>query len=95
MQTLEIYGKRLTDPDGGTRDCIFCARAKALLEKRGLPFEYHDITDDPELQAEFTTRTNGAQTVPQVFAGHHRIGGFTDLAAADRSGLLQQLIAGE
>ena len=95
MQTLEIYGRRLTDADGTQRDCVFCARAKQLLEKRGLRFDYHDLTDDPELQAEFVTRTNGAQTVPQIFAGHHRIGGFTDLAAADRSGLLQQLIAGE
>jgi len=86
MQTLEIYG---------TQTCGYCARAKALLQRRGIPFVYYDMTAEPELRLEFDTRTNGAQTVPQIFSGIKRIGGFNELEALDRSGELQQVIGGE
>lgn len=86
MQTIEIYG---------SSSCNFCYRAKRLCELRGYSFEYHDISNSPELQAEFTTRTNGARTVPQIFVGITRIGGFNELVEAERSGALQQLIGGE
>lgn len=82
---IEIYG---------TRSCPWCDRAKNLCRDAGLAFDYHDITDDPALQAEFITRTNGARTVPQIFVGIRRIGGFTDLEAAQRNGDLQRMLGG-
>lgn len=86
MQTIEIYGQD---------DCPWCVRAKVLCEKRGFKFTYRDMAGDPSLEAEFVTRSNGAATVPQIFVGATHIGGFTDLAAADRSGALQQMIASQ
>lgn len=86
MHTIEIYG---------TNGCSYCYRAKRLCESRGYKYQYFDITNDPDLRAEFVTRTNGAQTVPQIFVGITRIGGFNELAEAERTGALQQLIGGE
>lgn len=83
MKTIEIYG---------TQTCGYCVRAKALLQRRGYPFVYHDMTGNPDLQAEFTTRTNGARTVPQIFVGITRIGGFSELETLDGNGELQLLI---
>jgi glutaredoxin len=33
--------------------CHLCGRARAVLEKSGVPFEEVDITGDPELEAEY------------------------------------------
>jgi glutaredoxin 3 len=37
-------------------------------------------------------RSGGARTVPQIFINDHHVGGFDELAAADRSGKLAQLL---
>lgn len=87
--TIEIYGRKI---DG--RDCPHCLRAVRLCQRKGYRHVYYDITDDQALQDEFVTRTNGAQTVPQIFVGIHRIGGADDLARADTAGTLQQMIGG-
>ena len=84
MQTIEIYG---------TQTCVFCERAKTLLRLRGYEFVYHDLTNDPDRQAEFTARTHGARTVPQIFVGATLIGGFTALERADEAGELSDLVA--
>jgi glutaredoxin 3 len=36
----------------------------------------------------------GRRTVPQIYIGDHHVGGFDDLAAMDRAGKLDQLLAG-
>lgn len=76
----------------GRNNCPWCDRAKELLEKRGYRFVYRLVTSD--LLPEFTQRTKGAKTVPQIFVGSHHIGGFQELSAADADGRLQQLIGG-
>lgn len=83
---IEIYGRP---------DCTYCDQARALCEKQGYPFTYYDIAADEVLRNEFVTRTNGAQTVPQIFIGIHRVGGFDQLAAAERAGVLQSIFGGK
>ena len=70
-----------------TEPCGYCRTAKALLDKRGIPFEEINLSKDPEGRAELVART-GMMTFPQVILDGEPIGGFQELAAADRSGRL-------
>ncbi len=83
---IEIYTKL---------GCGYCYRAKRLLESKGAPFTEHDITMGGPKRAEMIQRAPGAMTVPQVFVGETHIGGSDDLAALDRTGRLDALLAGE
>ena len=73
-----------------TEPCPFCTQAKALLERRGLPFEEINLSKDPEGRAELAART-GMMTFPQVFVGEELIGGFAELQEADATGRLAEL----
>ena len=75
-----------------TEPCAFCRQAKALLAKRGLPYDEINLEMDAEGRAELAART-GMMTFPQVIIGEELVGGFTELAAADRSGRLLELVA--
>ena len=74
--------------------CPFCHQAKALLAKRGIPYEEINLEMDPSGRAELVERT-GMMTFPQVIIGEELVGGFTELAAADRSGRLSELLAAQ
>lgn len=70
-----------------TRYCSYCIRARELLEARGLI--YREIRVDLELdQREVMAELAGRSSVPQIFLGDHHIGGYDELAAAERSGEL-------
>lgn len=71
--------------------CGFCMQAKALLTRKGASFREVDVGDGPELRDEMVTRS-GRRTVPQVFIGERHLGGFDELAAAERSGELDKLL---
>jgi len=75
-----------------TEPCAFCRQAKALLAKRGLPYDEINLERDAEGRAELAART-GMMTFPQVIIGDEVVGAFTALADADRSGRLKQLVA--
>jgi glutaredoxin 3 len=83
MRTITVY---TTEP------CGYCRQAKALLAKRGLAYDEINLARDAEGRAELAMRT-GMMTFPQVIIGDELVGGFTELAAADRSGRLAELIA--
>jgi glutaredoxin 3 len=72
--------------------CPYCDRAKALLERRGIPFEEIDVSHDPEKRAWLVGAT-GRRTVPQVFIKGEPIGGCDELHALDRNGELAQKLA--
>ena len=74
--------------------CGYCARAKALLDRKGVRYAEHDITSDAAKRAEMRERAPGASTVPQIFVGERHIGGSDDLAALERSGKLDALLGG-
>ena len=84
MAQIEIYTKFL---------CPYCSRAKALLKEKGAEFTEHDITMGGPKREEMLSRSNGRTTVPQIFIDGRHIGGSDDLAALDRAGGLDPLLA--
>jgi len=75
-----------------TEPCGYCRTAKALLDRRGIPFEEINLSKDAEGRSELVTRT-GMMTFPQVIIDGQPLGGFQELAAADRAGRLTDLRA--
>lgn len=84
MAKVEIYTKFL---------CVYCTRAKALLKDKGVTAEEYDITMGGPKRAEMIERSGGRTTVPQIFIDGRHIGGSDDLAALDRAGGLDPLLA--
>ncbi|QMW23827.1 glutaredoxin 3 [Sandaracinobacteroides saxicola] len=84
MATVEIYTKFL---------CPYCARAKSLLTAKGVSFEEVDISMGGPKRSEMIARSGGRTTVPQIFIDGRHIGGSDDLAALDRAGGLDPLLA--
>jgi glutaredoxin 3 len=72
--------------------CPYCTRAKDLLGKKNVRFRVVDVDDRPDLRAWLLERS-GQRTVPQVFVNGRPLGGFTDIAALDRKGELDKLLA--
>jgi len=75
-----------------TDPCSFCTRAKRLLAQRGLEFDEVNLAKDSEGRAALVQLT-GMVSFPQVVIGKEFVGGFMELAAADRSGRLRELTA--
>jgi glutaredoxin 3 len=75
--------------------CPYCARAKALLKKKGAAFEEIDVYMDMEARTRMETLSGGAKTVPQIFIGETHVGGSDDLYALDAAGRLDALLNGE
>jgi len=75
-----------------TDRCSMCASAKALLERRGLDYEEVNLSRDPDGRAELQ-RLTGMLSFPQIMIDGQSLGGFTELVAADRAGLLLELAA--
>lgn len=74
--------------------CPYCARARQLLEEKGVSFEEIDVDARPDARAEMAQRSGGRRTVPQIFIGDTHVGGSDDLHALDASGGLDKLLAG-
>jgi glutaredoxin 3 len=75
-----------------TEPCGYCRTAKALLDRRGVPYEEINLAKDSEGRAQLVART-GMMTFPQVMLDGEPVGGFQELVAADRSGRLNALAA--
>ncbi|MSU89417.1 glutaredoxin 3 [Rhodobacteraceae bacterium 2CG4] len=73
--------------------CGYCAAAKHLLKGKGVSYTEIDVMARPERRAEMTQRAMGGRTVPQIFVGDIHVGGFDDIAALDRAGKLDPLLA--
>ncbi|MFZ5782611.1 MAG: glutaredoxin 3 [Pseudomonadota bacterium] len=83
MARIEIYT---------TPFCGYCARAKSLLDGKGAAYEEMDVMMDDKKRAEMRERSKRT-TVPQIFINGQHIGGSDDLAALERSGKLDPLLA--
>jgi len=70
----------------------YCNAAKSLLNEKGVPYEEIDVTN-PELRMAMVERAHGRRTVPQIFIGEPHVGGYDDMAALDRRGQLDPLLA--
>ena len=86
MAVIEIYTTRL---------CPFCIRAKSLFRSKGVEFTEISVDTNMELRREMTERSRGRSTVPQIFINDESIGGSDDLAALEREGRLDDLLAAQ
>ena len=83
MSHVEIYTKGY---------CGYCARAKALLDSKGMSYEEYDITMGGPKRTEMIERSHGGMTVPQIFIDGQHIGGSDKLAALESAGKLDPLL---
>ncbi len=83
MPPVEIYT---------TPYCPYCAWAKELLAKKGVPYTEIDVAADGARRAEMTARAAGRYTVPQIFIGDTHVGGCDDLYALEDAGKLDPLL---
>jgi glutaredoxin 3 len=72
--------------------CPYCDRARALLERKGIPYSEIKVDEDPAQRDTMLKRSGGRRTVPQIFIGDRHVGGFDDLYALDKAGELEKLI---
>jgi glutaredoxin 3 len=85
MARVEIYSSMF---------CGYCARAKALLEKKGVQYENIDVLEDTSQRDEMVKRAGGRTTVPQIFIDGVHVGGSDELAALERQGKLDAMLGG-
>lgn len=73
--------------------CPFCQMAERLLRAKGVAaVEKIRVDLEPERRVEMMEKT-GRRTVPQIYIGETHVGGYDDLAALDRAGGLDKLLA--
>jgi glutaredoxin 3 len=83
MAKIEIYT---------TPWCGYCARAKALLERKGATYQETDVMEDAGKRGEMRDRSKRT-TVPQIFINGQHIGGSDELSALEQAGKLDSLLA--
>jgi glutaredoxin 3 len=83
MAKIEIYT---------TPFCGYCARAKGLLDAKGAAYEEMDVMMDDKKRSEMRERAR-RRTVPQIFINGEHIGGSDELAALERAGKLDAMLA--
>lgn len=75
-----------------TASCPYCLDAKELLAEKKVDFKEIRVEGRPDLRS-FLMSTSGQHTVPQVFINGQSVGGCSDIAALDRQGELDRLLA--
>ena len=75
-----------------TRFCPYCVAARRLLDSKGVEFEDIAVDGNAPLRRQMSELA-GQHTVPQIWIGDLHVGGYTDLAALERSGRLDALLA--
>ena len=69
---VEIYTKNY---------CIWCDRAKLLLDSKDIEFKEIDLSDDQTRENFYNSIGENVKTVPQIYIDNLRIGGYQDLVA--------------
>lgn len=75
-----------------TNYCPYCVRAKDLLKRKGQPFTEINVEDDDAREA-MIAKAGGRRTVPQIFINGTHVGGYDDMAALDKAGKLDAMLA--
>jgi glutaredoxin len=60
-------------------NCVWCDRAKNLLNSVDLSFNEIDLSDDIKWNEFYKKIGEGVKTVPQIFIDDIRVGGFPEL----------------
>ncbi|MEO7068094.1 MAG: glutaredoxin 3 [Rhodanobacter sp.] len=81
MNKIEIYS---------TASCPYCVAAKNLLKSKGLEWTEVRVDSDMAQRETMLARSGGRRSVPQIFINDQHVGGFDELAAADRTGKLNE-----
>ncbi|NOZ32255.1 MAG: glutaredoxin 3 [Alphaproteobacteria bacterium] len=84
MPKVEIYT---------TAWCPYCIAAKKLLEQKNVEYSEIPVDESWSLRAAMTKRSRGRRTVPQIFINDEHVGGFDDMAALERRGKLDGMLA--
>ncbi|HVP34342.1 MAG TPA: glutaredoxin 3 [Steroidobacteraceae bacterium] len=71
--------------------CGYCARARRLLESKGVAFTEIDVEAVAGAREEMMAR-GGGDTVPQVFIAGTPVGGCDELQALDATGRLDSML---
>lgn len=69
MNPIKVYTRKR---------CPYCTSAKIWLKQKDYQFEEISL-DDKDVLQEFIANNPGLTSVPQVFMGNERIGGFSEL----------------
>jgi len=72
--------------------CNFCDAAKRLLIRNNVPFNEINIALEEGKREEMLKKSNGRQTIPQIFFNELHIGGYEELRALEKKGELLNLI---
>ena len=84
MAKVEIYTKPF---------CSYCARAKRLLDSKGIDYAEREVGFGGPDREEMIQRSKGRTTVPQIFIDGRHIGGCDELMELERGGKLDGLLA--
>jgi glutaredoxin 3 len=83
MKRIEIY----------TSDyCPFCSKAKLLLNKKKINFYEINVSNDEKLREKMSNMSNGARSVPQIFADSVHIGDCDKIHKLDQEKKLDKLL---
>jgi glutaredoxin 3 len=82
MKKIEIYT---------TNNCPFCVKAKSLLNKKKIKFLEINVSNNEALRKKMSDMTNGARSVPQIFADNIYIGDCDKIHKLDQENKLDKL----
>jgi glutaredoxin 3 len=83
MKKIEIYT---------TNHCPFCVKAKSLLNKKKIEFSEINVSNDEVLREKMSTMSNGARSVPQIFANNVHIGDCDKIHKLEQEKKLDKLL---
>jgi glutaredoxin 3 len=83
MKNITIYTKDY---------CPFCTKAKSLLILKKIKFTEINLHKNPEKFEEMIKKSNGAQTVPQIFSSDTYVGDCEKIYELNAQGKLDQLL---
>ena len=83
MNNVTIYTKDF---------CPFCTKAKSLLVLKKIKFTEINLHKNPEKFEEMIKKSNGAQTVPQIFSSDRYVGDCEKIYELNAQGKLNQLL---
>jgi len=75
-----------------TGTCPICDKTKHLLKKWGISYVEARIDNDMSERREFSAKTRGARSVPQILIDGDWIGGFTELTELHMEDKLDHLM---
>jgi len=75
----------------GTLSCPYCVRARGLLERKSVEYQWIDVSRDTALFHEMV-QLSGGSSVPQIFIEQQSIGGCDEMHALEHQGRLDEML---